>query len=227
MKKTLVTFTSSVIIILLSFTISCKKKDKNEPENTGFSNKIYAIISQPLLDSLRNRGMTIHEGIKPPSVEGIYHVSPNQLISNFGPEDPFLPGAIFNDYKYRFYNQTSDEVKTDFHSLNGSDAGTGQGSFLSGYGDNFTLFTQNTGVSNGVAYKTVAVTSGSITAAGIKDYQYAFILTEKNGDHSNTIMMPVTTSRIFNDKDGLAERAAQFKLSADTTKSGRKSIMEK
>lgn len=209
MTKTKTILAALALIAVSSFAVSCKKKNKS-----GLSDKIQSIISEALVDSLKKRGMVIHEGSTPPIVEGIYLLSPNELTSNFGPGDSWQPGRIIDDYKHKFYDQSGDEVKKDYKSSTGSDVGAGQGSYLSGSGNAFTMFTEDAGVSNGVAYKNVSVISGIITDEGIKDFQHAFIMTEKTNDDENNILIPVGASRVYKDSDGLAEIAPFYKPSA-------------
>jgi hypothetical protein len=85
-----------------------------------------------------------------------------------------------------------------------TDEGAGQGCYLSGDGNNFSLFAEVESVSSGIQNRTLVVISGAISAAGIKDFQYAFLLVDKDGDESNLILMPENTSRIWEDGDKLA-----------------------
>jgi len=204
----------------MTFISSCKKTDK--PDN-GLSSKINAIISQDVLNDLQNRGMKINSGHAAPSIEGIFKFSPTTLRSPYGPSDNYYVGQVVADYKYRFYNQHGDECNMDFKS-EGIDHGTGYASYLSGEGDKFTLFSQAIGTANGVDYKMVSILSGELTAGGIKDFQLAFVLTEKDGDESNDYLMPAGKGRIFYDGDYFSTSTDIYRTT-DQHEGGTKSLL--
>lgn len=219
MKKTLNSILAFSFLLVLSFTVSCKKKDDKKTGN-GFSEQINAIISEPLMDSLRKKGMTIHEGNNPPNVVGIYLVTPFTLVAPYGPNDGWETGHVINDYKYNLYDQADGEVKVDYKQIGGSDNGNGLGSFISGSGNKFSIFSELSGSDGDVTYTHVAVLSGEITSDGIKDFQYGFILTKKQNDDDNSQLIPVGSSRIWDDGDGLAEKTGSFRIGNFTARAG-------
>ncbi|MBO0933273.1 hypothetical protein [Fibrella aquatilis] len=176
----------------------------------GFSSQIQQIVPQPIIDSLRKKGMVINEGLIPPQLAGIYLAQNYKLLSPYGPEDSYKLGKVINPYYYRFYGQNAaNDITYDFTN-NGSDKGNGQGAFVSGNGTKFTIFSQDVGVSSSIPYKTLAVVSGELTTKGIKNFQYAFVMKEKTGDNNNNTLIPVGKSRIWIDEDGLAETTTYF-----------------
>ncbi|HTN47692.1 MAG TPA: hypothetical protein VL098_15185 [Flavipsychrobacter sp.] len=209
MKKTSINLVAFLLFFATAFTVSCKKEDKKT--DNGFSEEINSIISQQLMDSLRKKGMVIYNGKTPPIVNGVYLVNPYTLVSPYGPSDGWDVGHVISDYKYKMYDQTAGDVKIDYKQIGGSDEGNGVGSFISGTGNKFSIFSELAGTSGSVSYTHVAVISGEITADGIKDFQYGFILTKKTGDDNNTVLIPVGSSRIWDDGDNLADKAAEFK----------------
>lgn len=210
------------ILLVLTFIIlqSCKREVEISLDK-GFSDKINAIISPALLDTLKKKGVVINEGLQPPLIEGIYIVSPNMLLSPYSNQDSYKKGDIFDTYRYKFYSQDARllSIKCDFKSEKGSDTGVGVGSFISGYGNKFTIFSEEVGVSSNIPYKRISIFSGEITSSGIKDFQKAFIIKEKTGDDNNTKLIPVGTGRVFVDGDGLASKTNVYggRQSVNTT----------
>lgn len=194
---------SAVLAISILFIYSCGKDEAPKVEE-DLSSKIYAIIPDSLVKSLEAKGMTINKGNTPPNVEGIFFTSPHKLISNYGPDDSYSNGRIVTDYWYKIFDQVNDEAKLSYtNKLN--DKADGLGTFISGSGNKFTLFSQSTGVNKQIPYKTVSVISGEKTEKGIKNFQYGFVMTYKEGDKNNTILMPVGKSRLYIDDDLMSE----------------------
>lgn len=215
-----------MLCIFIAATSSCKK-DKTEKNDNGLSDKINNIISQEAINDLQSRGMTINTGNTVPDIESIVISSPFTVLSSYGTGDSYYAGQIISDYKFRFYDQSGDELKVSFKG-NAGDMGSGNVSFLSGNGNNFSLFMQITGVQNGISYKSVGIVSGTKTNTGFMNFKCAFVLTEKNGDDDNYFLMPVGKSRIFFDGDYLAENTSTYRqattngLNNDKTLTGAK-----
>lgn len=212
MKKNLKFIAAYFMIILL--VTSCKK---DEPNDNGLSDKINAIVSQDIINDLQMRGMTIHTGSDPVNIESIVIASPFTLTSRFGTEDTYPLGHVIPDYKFRFYAQNADELKVEFKSAN-SGSGQSYTSFVAGSGNKFSLFTQISGVENGISYKNVSIISGEKTYEGIKDFQYAFVLTEKSGDEDDYKLMPVGKGRIWYDSDHMADATSVYRLFNNSAK---------
>ena len=56
--------------------------------------------------------------------------------------------------------------------------------------------------------------SGEITATGIKNLQYAFIVKEKTGDTDNSVLIAVGKGRIWRDQDALSTPTSGFRIAA-------------
>ena len=206
------------LLFIVFFATSCKKKADDDPTK-GFTTKIQNIIPQTVIEDLRSKGMTINEGKVPPKLltNSAYLASPYEMLSPYGPEDSWQKGKIINDYKYQFYDQTdAGDIKYDFTN-NASDKGNGKGAFIAGNANKFTIFSQDEGVASSVPYKTLAVISGELTATGIKDFQYAFVMKEKTGDNDNKTLIGVGKARVWIDKDQLATLTSRFRMAAQLT----------
>ncbi|AQG78890.1 hypothetical protein [Spirosoma montaniterrae] len=203
-------FAAFTAAALLGGVTSCKK-DEAAP---GLSAKIQNIVPQAALDDMKAKGLVINEGNTPPNIEGVFEVSPFTLLAPYSSEDTYSKGRVVSNYRYRFTAQNGDEVKMEEKQVGGSNTGTGTASFLSGSGNKFTLFGQVVGTSSGIANKYLTVITGEMTATGIKDFQYATLITEKTGDVDNLRLIPVNKSRVWIDGNQLASKTNAFRLAA-------------
>jgi hypothetical protein len=111
---------------------------------------------------------------------------------------------------FNFYNQSDGEITVDYTAEFVSDVATGAGAFISGNGSKFSLFIEFSGVSQGVEYTQVAVYTGTVSSSGIQSFQMGIILTDKVGDESNSVLMPVGGHRMFQEDDDLAETVSTY-----------------
>lgn len=199
--------TGFVLFVLSALFLSSCKKDK-----FNLSADIKNIIPTSMLTELKSKGIAINEGTTPPSIEGIYLASPYTLKSPYGPGDGWSAGKVINDYKYKFYDQTGGNLKVDYKQPSGSDQGSGLGSFISGSGNKFSVFSASNGSTSSIQYTTVSVISGELTSTGIKDFQCGFIFTKKAGDDGDVRYVPVGKSRVWVDGDAFAEKISTFRM---------------
>ena len=165
------------------------------------------VIPDEIVDQI-DEYMPIHDGINPPVIEGQFVISPMMLVySTHG----YQPGDLFADKYVMFYNQDVINNTLDFRAAeefdDGSSSGTGTGAFISGEGDDFSVFfnVEEETVYSGYTINTkkAVIFSGTKTNNGIKDLYYAFVMLEKSGD-PKSYLVPVGTYRVFKDKDGLS-----------------------
>jgi len=220
MKKIILCLVA-IIAIELS---SCKKKD--DP-TVGFSEEIQKIVPDEILKDVRAKGMVINEGKVPPNIEGNYIVEPVELLSPFGQDDPWRKGKIIDDYYYKFSRQSSDK-KTVFIDYNngGTDRGSGLGSFVSGNGNKFTIFSEVVGTGSGVDYVMLQMFSGELTAdKEIKNFQLSIYMKEKDESSGLGVLIPLNTGRIWFDNNKISKRTSTYyenlrKASTLTNKGG-------
>lgn len=199
-----------IYVCLAGLVIFSSCSDSNNSATPKYSTKIQKIVPDSIIKALEANGMNLNPGTNPPSIAGIYVASPYTLLSPYGPEDGYKKGRVIPDYRYKFYEQKGDEVKVDYKNV-GTDSGSGIGAFLSGSGKKFSLFAELSGTAAGIPYKHLTVISGEMAGNGIKNFQYAFVLKEKTGDASNSILMPTGKSRIWIDGDSLASKVETFR----------------
>ncbi|PWJ57377.1 hypothetical protein CLV98_10784 [Dyadobacter jejuensis] len=196
---------SGIALVLVVLSLSCKEKKTELPGVPDF-------VPKEIIDDFRSKGLIINEGVTPPMLEGYYLASPLTLLVPFGPDDPYQAGKLFSDYRYSFYDQTDDnQIKYDFKSANGSATGTGTGSFISGEGNKFTLYSEQIGETYGIENKQITIISGELDSDGIKNWQEAFVFTYK-GDDPNGQLIQVGQGRIIYDSDHISERVSSLRL---------------
>lgn len=171
----------------------------------GSPEDIEAVVTPEILDSLEEY-MPIYYGDTPPFIEGAYLVEPTECVycQDYATGGGFEPGYIFVSEQIRFFNQDNERLVLDLEgkSVTGSSYKSGTGSFISGSGNNFTVYFDTEGETNGIYNRKAEVYSGTITADGIKDLYHAIVMVEK-GDDSNHMLMDEGVFRLFKDGDGM------------------------
>lgn len=161
---------------------------------------IKQIIPSDLLAKIENY-IPIYEGSTPPVIEGVYLVSPQNLVYTSNVNNT---GNYFIDGVIKFENQNKATNIVTYESKEGSASEeSSELVSVSGENDNFTAYFIATGTSQGISVKTSTIISGTITTAGVQHYKMAFIMLEKGADPDKKLM-DVNDYRIFNDGDDLA-----------------------
>ena len=168
----------------------------------GEPGDIEAIIPPALVDSLE-KYMPIYRGKTPPNVEGIYLVRPNEAV--YCQDNGFVPGTLAASNIIHFYNQNEETLSLEYKSRNfrNTSSAHGTGSFISGSGNNFTIYFDTEGEMYGIYAKTADVYSGTIDEKGIVNLHHGFVMVEKGDDPEHHIMSE-GVFRLFRDGDGLA-----------------------
>lgn len=176
---------------------------RTEPE-------IEDVVPEDLVEKMSKK-ITIHRGSNPPTVEGCYYIDPFETVycedeGNGGYE----AGHIVQSHIIRFSNQDKVNHTLDFEgrSSSGSTSSVGTGAFISGNGNNFSVFFSTIGENytekgQTVTTKEALIISGTKASTGIKNLQYAFVMIEKSGDTYDEIMKE-GVYRVFKDSDGLS-----------------------
>jgi|SRR5690554_19569 len=194
-----------LLILVASFLFVGCSKDDDGGSNTQFDGSISAIsdfLGTDTFEIMVGLGMTINSGDNPPNIEGTYLSSPN-ILENSNIETDY-PGRVFLDYQSEFTNQKG--LLIDFSGLHlpgGSQVDVGNGAFISGEGNLFSVFLITETEIQGDKADTVIVYSGEISPDGIYSYQRGFFM--KN-NYGSEVFIDNGKGRILNDEDGLAER---------------------
>jgi hypothetical protein len=167
------------------------------------------------MDTLIKLGMTVNTGSSPPNIDGDYYIAIPTLLSSNIPTDNV--GMTFDPMSQEFYNQTTDLHISEAYNQSGMQTGQGTGVFISGSGNNFTVYVPENGVLiqgvDTVAFKNATLYSGTLTPAGIYNYQIGFICTWKGPDPDG-IVIQVGQSRVIVSSDSLAEAVSSYPYNA-------------
>ena len=210
----------ALALTLTAVVVSCSEPEEVNPE-IGFSQQIKNFVPDSTIQTLRDMGLTIHEGTQPPNIEGIFQASPYVMLESNVPYETYEIGSRFIDYRYQFREQNMQDLSISLdtkgishHTGNVISESTGKGAFLAGYDQDFTAFIMLEGYSihgrDTSFTKSLEVISGEMTSAGIKDFQMALVLLDDFGDPHERLI-PVNTGRVFYDEDRLAGSEASFR----------------
>lgn len=173
---------------------------RTEPE-------IEDVVPKDLVEKM-SENITIHRGSNPPMIEGCYLIDP--FVTVYCEGGYYKEGDVVNSEIIRFMNQDNVNHTLDYEgkSVNGKSSDVGTGAFISGSGNDFSVFFSTTGTSitekgQSVSTKEALIISGTKASTGIKELQYAFVMLEKTNDLYGEIMEE-GTYRVFKDGDGLS-----------------------
>lgn len=139
--------------------------------------EIEAVIPLEYVELMKEY-IPIHEGTTPPNIEGIYLFSPATML--YDSHDYFSVGHQFADDYFWFYNQSSDNTLSMYATQNLGDLSVAEGVFISGNGQNFTVyFNEHTVHENGDWLTKATIISGTKNGDRIDNFHTAFIIIDK------------------------------------------------
>lgn len=189
----------ALAILAMGFMFSCSTEEiRNLPQ------EVKDMLTPDQLQALEDHGMIINEGVNPPDIQGVYFSNYNYCTYD---STELFEGSTFDNYYWRFYDQSDDDVKLDYTAQNVQDEATGAGAFITGDGELFSVFVELIGISGGVDYTAVMIISGRKGSDGIHVFMYGYILTDKDttADPDDFILMPIGGHRIVQEYDDLAD----------------------
>lgn len=162
-------------------------------------NRIEDVVPGDIVDKLKPY-IPIYRGVNPPNVEGAYRMEPMTAV--YCEDGGFDPGDIVKTEDIRLYsqNKVNNTINLEQFTIDDTNYKLGEGAFISGYGNYFTIFFNTIGKSHNISTKTALVISGEKTSNGIKDLKYAFIMVEKGADPQG-LLMKEGVFRVFEDGD--------------------------
>lgn len=161
-------------------------------------------ISAEQIATLQSLGLPVYEGDDPPDITGTYLCNDLVLYDSNIPEDSPYIGDSYADMEIKFYRQYSSGRVRVSYDQSGYETGTGMRSFISGSGNNFTVFTEISGTSDsGIDFEDAMLFSGTISAGGISNFSYGLLMTYKSSDPDG-YLINVGDARVFVEDDGLA-----------------------
>ena len=171
----------------------------------------YDVIPEQIQDELSMRGFIIHEGVNPVTIKGRFVASP--MDRGYASDGYFNPN--FRDLYMEFAGQRprgkidyiqgqSDTIFLDEALINDV-IGNAERARVIGEDSNFTMYCiQTIRLDKASWSKTASVVSGTFTKYGIKNFQYAEYIIDKDDEWGR--ISEVGTYRYWNDGDGLAEK---------------------
>jgi len=203
-----------LLIASIAILSSCKK-DKTTTTtsiiNATLPAPISNIVSQSMIDSLKAAGADIHEGTTPPILNGIFLMHPDSCIYDNSPGH--FTGQLFDDYKFRFSGQNNSLYTITVEQKNvvsGILNSTPVKSYISGSGNDFSVFLLRTITPSGIVVQQFNVLSGTIVATGIQNFKNTLYIRSKQGDPTN-IIAPAGTVRVFvTGAPGIATTSGSF-----------------
>jgi hypothetical protein len=198
---------------LTTFFYACKKENRENNLVQVQQQQINQVLPQKYIDTLKNLGLTLHDGTNPPIINGIYILSPLKLKASNIPTD-FI-GKVFSDAKLKILNQNNTNFSLE---ILGKDflasKDTSIISAISGEGNNFTLYGKIK-ANYGANYAIFAlVISGTLDATKLKNVEYGLINIDNTNGNSSFISEGQT--RIIYEVDSISENTTVFRLSNNT-----------
>ncbi|MCX6321955.1 MAG: hypothetical protein NTX93_09185 [Bacteroidia bacterium] len=212
-------FTSSITLLTTNTTYYIRAYATNSA-GTNYGNQVTAItlsqdikniVSDDVLTIITNLGMPMYTGKTPPNLVNYYKLYPNALKNSNIPND-YAFGTTFYPLNFRFYNRDNNtlSVKFDFAEIgSGGGTGTGKGAFISGSGNNFSVFLQVNYTASGQTCDMIEVFSGTMTSTGIRDLYFALFMVDDHGDPAG-IWIANGQGRVFYDSDGMSDIIASL-----------------
>lgn len=204
-----------ILLALLALPVflftGCLKEGDNTivlPEPYG---KIpYDVIPEQIQDQLSLNGFVIHEGVNPTTINGKFRANPMMcMYASDGVQLDFV--ELFMEFsgqslrgKIQYTQGQSDSIFLDEAQINDV-IGNAERARVIGEDSNITIYCiQTIKLDKSSWSKTASVVSGTLTKMGIKNFQYAEYIIDKEDEWDR--ISEVGTFRYWNDGDSLAEK---------------------
>lgn len=200
-----------LLLCIICFAASCKKDSKKDDLGSNLPSGLSRILTSDILNKLKTDGTVINEGLTPPTISGIYLLSPTLCTYDNSSDD--LAGQTIDDYHFEFSNQNNSAltISAQYKDISsGDDVGSdNSATFISGSGNLFTIYAQTTGTEDGISNTQLQIISGEISSGTVKNLQLSIYLKSKGSDPDGDLA-PVGTTRIFKDGDGTSQSQTTF-----------------
>ncbi len=203
----------TVLLTLLTCSViatACKKESATQKQQQ----QINQVLPQKYIDTLKNLGITIYDGTTPPTVNGIYIISPFKLKATTLSSD-FPIGTTFLDAKLKLENQNNTDFSINILGKNFlANNDTSIISAISGSGNNFTVYGK-VKATNGTSYAYFAlVMSGTMSGTAIQNFEVGLINIDNS--HGNGLFMPEGAARLIYDADFTSVTTTVFRIATET-----------
>jgi len=199
-----------LLFIILGLT-ACSSNDSNEDENSIPEKNSYDYyVNTAMQKAIDDLGITIHKGLTPPNVEGVYAINPFYCAKSTQPNDNFEDLEV-GVSTLTLSNQNTAKLSVDFNNfliysiMFKNETWQGKGSFISGEGNKFSILLHSNGElesNNSVSkFQNLIILSGEIDVQnnkikGIKNLQMASIMSDDYGDPHKTLI-EIGQGRLF------------------------------
>lgn len=170
-------------------------------EKLELSKEIKNIVPDSTLTKIIELGMPIFKGSKPTNLVNYYLASPFILKESNIPAD--YTGKSFSDYSFHLYDQDNENLSIKLDYYNGGEEGSGLGGFISGNGDDFSVFIKVHSTYKGGQADLIHIISGTMTDGGIKDLYFANFMLNNYGN-AGGVWIENEQGRIIYDSDGMS-----------------------
>lgn len=190
----------------------------NELRANGLTDEINNMVPESIINELKRLGMPINTGNTPPTINGIYLVSPLRLKGTNIENDWELEHR-FNDYRIRFHSQNNtlltiayEDRSVNYTNNTISSTTTSSEGYIVGSGSTFTTFikvisTRQTGETADL----VLVYSGTKTVNGLNNVTHGLFMLD---NHGHSVFINNGQGRVFYDSDYFSEVIASLETAA-------------
>lgn len=201
-----------ITVALLSLLTACVPDSTSEiPEEfQGTIQDVENLYSKETVNAIKDLGLVIHEGSSPPNIEGIWFASESSLVASNRAGD-FEQSFIFADLHFSISNQDNDALELDFAAVELNGGFTSQESFISGTGNNFTVYLKlvvqdaDSSVRPIFAY----TFSGTLQGNTIVGLSWTLLMLDDGGDPEG-VFIENNEGRRFVDSDGVSKRMCDY-----------------
>lgn len=192
-----------LICSLVLSLASCSSDDDSDGGFDGSTGDIQDFVGPELYDIMTDLGLTIHTGNTPPTLQGGYYMEPCILSASNVESDNI--GSTFAAQTFYLTNMNLSTLTIDYSGSGGSQSDDGSGSFISGSGNNFSIFLTITSEISGYEADTLYVLSGTDDGDGFIDFQLAVFMKDNFGNPGG-VFIEDNKGRIFVDGDNFVEQ---------------------
>ena len=121
-------------------------------------------VSSSILASLESKGLPVHLGSNPPSIDGTFRFADPTILQNDSVNWP--AGSSFCEYDYTFTSGGNEQVAVSTDGVTCNAASDGLAYFISGDAQCFSLFGELSGTFQECENTTVQIISACVTADG-------------------------------------------------------------
>jgi hypothetical protein len=170
----------------------------------------YDVIPEHIQEQLSMNGFVIHEGVNPATIKGKFKASPMDCkFASDGVRLDFV--ELFMEFsgqslrgKINYIQGQSDTIFLDEAQINDV-IGNAERARVIGEDSNITVYCiQTIQLDKSSWSKTASVVSGTLTKTGLKNFQYAEYIIDKEDEWGR--ISDVGTYRYWNDGDNMAEK---------------------